>query len=163
MSGYSWVSVVSIFCYLFLLMTFASSNQKSKKVIRTFIGMLAVMILWNGGSLGMRLQIWPSVNFWHHVSLLGIFMSAFGYYQFLEAFLDEDGGYVRYVLAVFFFGVFICNLFTGVFIPLPEVITVLLHYPLMNWKNTQTPKDGSTYAKTGMSKQTSQSFLYLQK
>ena len=60
MSGYSWVSVVSVFCYLFLLLTFASSGQKSKKVIRTFIGMLAIMILWNGGSLGMRLQIWPS-------------------------------------------------------------------------------------------------------
>ena len=85
MSGYSWVSGISIFCYLFLLLSFVSS-RKTERVIKSFEILLVIMILWTGGSVGMRLQIWPSPYVWHHVSLLGIMMLAYGYYQFLEAF-----------------------------------------------------------------------------
>lgn len=133
MSGYSWVSGVSIFCYLFLLLSFISSRKKERE-IKSFEMLLIIMILWTGGSAGMRLQLWPSVNFWHHVSLLGIFMLAYGYYRFLEDFLDEDGGYMRYIMFFSFLAVFLFNLFTGVFIPLPEVVAVgaevqfLYHY-----------------------------------
>ena len=95
MSGYSWVSVVSIFCYLFLLLTFASSGIKTKKVLHTFIAMLAIMILWNGGSLGMRLQLWPSPYFWHHVSLLGMLMVTVGYFHFVLDFLDDKNSHGR--------------------------------------------------------------------
>ena len=49
MSGYSWISVLSLFCYLFLFLTFLVA-EKSKKVIYTFMMLLVVMILWNGGS-----------------------------------------------------------------------------------------------------------------
>ncbi|MBR3867137.1 MAG: hypothetical protein IKM54_05025, partial [Butyricicoccus sp.] len=63
MTGYSWVAVISISCYAFLLMTFVASKKKDK-VIQTFIALLAIMILWNGGSFGMRMQVWPNVNFW---------------------------------------------------------------------------------------------------
>ena len=134
MSGYSWVSVVSIFCYLFLLLTFASSGQKSKKVIRTFIGMLAIMILWNGGSLGMRLQIWPSPYFWHHVSLLGMMMVTVGYFHFSLDFLDDKNSHGRNFWAIFYVVIFLVNCITNFFIPLPEVITTgtkaefLYHY-----------------------------------
>jgi len=121
MSGYSWISGISIFCYLFLLLSFISSRKK-ERVIRSFEILLVVMILWTGGSVGMRLQLWPSVYFWHHVSLLGSFMLAYGYYQFLESFLDEDGGYVRYVLFFVFLAAFVFNVFTGLLIPLPKVV-----------------------------------------
>jgi len=133
MNGYSWVSGISIFCYLFLLLSFLTSGKK-ERVIRSFCTLLVVMICWTGGSVGMRLQIWPSVNFWHHVSLLGIMLLAFGYYQFLEDYLDEDGGYIRYIMLIFGLGVFLFNLITNLFIPLPEVVTVggevqfLYHY-----------------------------------
>ena len=136
MSGYSWVSVVSVFCYLFLLLTFASSGQKSKKVIRTFIGMLAIMILWNGGSLGMRLQIWPSPYFWHHVSLLGMMMVTVSYFHFSLDFLDDRNNHGRNFWAIFYVVIFVINCITNFFIPLPEVTITgtkaefLYHY---NW------------------------------
>ena len=38
MNGYSWISVVSILCYLFLLLTFITSHKK-EKVIRVELGM----------------------------------------------------------------------------------------------------------------------------
>ena len=122
MSGYSWISGISIFCYLFLLLSFLSS-KKTAGVIKSFEVLLVIMILWTGGSLGMRIQLWPGVNFWHHVSLLGMFLLPYGYYRFLLDFLDEKTGYVRPFLFALFFAVFVFNCFTGFFIPLPEVVT----------------------------------------
>ncbi len=135
MSGYSWISGVSIFCYLFLLLSFLSSGKK-ERVLRSFELLLVIMILWTGGSAGMRLEFWPGVNFWHHVSLLGMMLLPFGYYQFLQDFLDQKSSYMRPFLCVFFIAVFVFNCFTGYFIPLPEVVSeggqlkFLYHY---NW------------------------------
>ena len=121
MSGYSWISGISIFCYLFLLVSFVSSKSR-ERIIRTFSFLLLVMILWNGGSVGMRIQLWPSVYFWHHVSLLGMFLLPYGYYQFMMDFLDQENNTMRRFMFVFFLLLFVINCFTGFFIPLPQVI-----------------------------------------
>lgn len=123
MNGYSWVSGISIFCYLFFLLSIVSSKRKVEGAVRSFVVLLIIMLLWTGGSIGMRLQFWPGVNFWHHVSLLGMMLLAVGYYQFLEEFLDERGKFMRLFLFCLFIALFILNCFTGVFIPLPEVIS----------------------------------------
>lgn len=120
MNGYSWISVISISCYAFLLLTFVTA-KKREKVINSFMLMLAFMLLWNGGSFGMRMQFPPSVNFWHHVSISGIFALAYCYLNFLKRFFDEHDN--RHVIwMVIYAGLFIFNCFTGFFIPLPEVI-----------------------------------------
>lgn len=135
MNGYSWVSVISLFCYLFLFLTFLAA-KKSKKVIYTFMALMAVMILWNGGSLGMRLQLWPSVYFWHHVSLLGMLMLPVGYYHFTLDFLEEKSGSGKRFWGVFYPLIFVLNCVTGFFVPLPEVVArsgkvqFIYHY---NW------------------------------
>ena len=121
MNGYSFVSIVSIFCYSFLLLTLAPSAKK-QTVIRSFVILMGIMILWTGGSIGMRLQFWPHVNFWHHVSLLGSMLLPFGYYIFLADFLDERPGATSVILLVSFMAIFVFNVFTGFFIPLPEVV-----------------------------------------
>lgn len=135
MSGYSWISVISIFCYLFLLLTFLAAKSK-ERVIRSFMLLLGIMLLWTSGSFGMRIQLWPNVYFWHHVSLLGMLMIPYGYFQFLLDFLDEHNGHGQKVWLMFYLGLFIFNCFTGFFIPLPQVVesggslSFLYHY---NW------------------------------
>ena len=121
MSGYSWISGISIFCYLFLLVSFVSSKSR-ERVIRAFSFLLLIMILWNGGSMGMRVQLFPSVYFWHHVSLLGMFLLPFGYYQFIMDFLDQENTTMRHIMFVFFILLFFVNCVTGFFIPLPQVV-----------------------------------------
>ena len=120
MTGYSWISVISLFCYLFLFLTFLAA-KKTKRVIHTFMTLLVIMICWNGGSLCMRLQLWPSVNLWHHISLLGMLMLPVGYYLFVLDFLEEKSGWRNFWLG-FYTLMFILNCFTGFFVPLPEVI-----------------------------------------
>ena len=135
MSGYSWISAISIFCYLFLLLSLISS-RKSERVIKSFEVLLVIMILWTGGSAGMRLQFWPSVNFWHHVSLLGMMLLAYGYYSFLRDFLNEKRSYMSAIMLVMFLALFVFNCFTNIFIPLPEVVNeggtlkFLYHYDM---------------------------------
>lgn len=122
MSGYSWISIIALFCYLFLLLTFLAS-RKSEKVIRSFMILMLIMILWAGGSFAMRMQLWPSVNFWHHVSVLGMMMVASGYHLFVLHFLEEKGNHGRYFWMPFHLALFIINCFTGLFVPEPQVIT----------------------------------------
>lgn len=135
MNGYSWIAIFSIFCYLFLLLSFLVSKSK-EKVLRSFSLLLGIMLLWNGGSLGMRIELWPGVNFWHHVSLLGMMMVAYGYYQFILDFLDETNSHGRKFWMFFYPALFVFNCVTNFFIPLPEVIqdgetlSFLYHY---NW------------------------------
>ena len=88
MTGSNAISIIAIFCYFFLLTTFAGSREK-KTEIRSFMQLIAIMILWVGGSFAMRAQLWPSVNFWHHVSVGGMFLLAVGYFHFVLDFLDE--------------------------------------------------------------------------
>ena len=121
MTGYSWISIIALFCYLFLLLTFLAV-KKADKVIRTFMLLMVIMILWVGGSFAMRMQLWPSVNFWHHVSVLGMMLLAAGYFHFVLDFLEEKNSHGRYFWMVFHLLLFVVNCATGFFIPEPLVV-----------------------------------------
>lgn len=121
MASYSWVSIIALFSYLFLLLAFLAA--KKTPVIRSFILLLSFMILSTGGSFLMRVRFWPSVNFWHYVSLLGILMVPSIFFRFFLAFLEEKRSYGSGLWIVFFAVSYVVNLFTQVFIPTPEVVT----------------------------------------
>ena len=120
MSGYSWVSIVALLCYLFLFLTFLPTKQKSK-VIRAFMTLMVIMILWVGGSFAMRTELWPGIVFWHHVSVLGMTLMAAGYFQFTLAFLEEKHHHYKQFWFIFHILLFAVNYFTGLFIPEPVV------------------------------------------
>ena len=84
--------------------------------------LLVIMILWAGGSFAMRAQLWPEVNLWHHISLLGMFLLAAGYFNFIAAFLEESNSNAGYIWGVFYIALFVFNSITGLFIPEPVVI-----------------------------------------
>ena len=121
MTGFSWVPITALFCYLFLFLTFLTSGKK-EKVIRSFMLLMLIMILWAGGSFAMRMQLWPSVNFWHHVSLLGMMMVASGYFCFVLDFLEEKNSFMKWLWGAFHLLLFVFNCITGLFVPEPEVI-----------------------------------------
>ena len=122
MTGSNAISIIAIFCYFFLLTTFAGSKEK-KTEIRSFMQLIAIMILWVGGSFAMRAQLWPSVNFWHHVSVGGMFLLAVGYFHFVLDFLDEKNGHGRWLWMIFHLCLFIFDCITCFFIPEPVLQT----------------------------------------
>ena len=123
MSGYNWVPIVALLCYLFLFLTFLTSKHKNR-VVRAFMGLMIIMIMWVGGSFAMRAELWPGIVFWHHVSLLGMMMVAAGYFQFTLAFLEEKHHHYQKIWFLFHGLLFVFNCFTGLFIPEPQVTYV---------------------------------------
>lgn len=121
MIGYSWIPITALSCYMFLLLTFLFSGKKEKE-IRSFMVLMQIMILWAGGSFAMRMQLWPSVIFWHHVSVLGMMMVASGYNMFVLNFLEEKNGHGKILWMLFHFVLFVFNCITGIFIPEPKVV-----------------------------------------
>ena len=133
MIGYSWVPITALFCYLFLFLTFLAAKKK-ERVIRSFMGLMLIMILWVGGSFSMRMQLWPSVDFWHHVSVLGMILVPPGYYMFVMDFLEEKNARGKYLWMLLHIGIFVFNCLTCWFVPEPEVVNTgssaqfLYHY-----------------------------------
>jgi len=123
MSGSNAISIISIFCYFFLLGTFAGSKEQKSKEIRSFMQLIVIMILWVGGSFAMRAQLWPSVNFWHHVSVGGMFLLAAGYFHFVLDFLEEKNGHGRWFWIIFHLALFVFDCITCFFIPEPVLQT----------------------------------------
>ena len=57
MRSYVFISITALYFYTFLMLAFMSA--KKSRLIRDFIAVLGAMILWTGGSLGMRMELWP--------------------------------------------------------------------------------------------------------
>ena len=117
-SGYNWVSVVSLFCYVFLLLTFLI-NGKSEKVFSKFMLLMTVMIVWVGGSVAMRAELWPGVNFWHHVSVGGMVLAAGVYFLFIVDFLEDKHTKHAWIWCLILFALFVFDCVTCFFIPEP--------------------------------------------
>ena len=121
MVSYSWISVIALLGYLFLFIAFASA--KKSKVIYSFMLLILALIFFSGGSFFMRIRFWPSVNFWHHVSVFGVMMLPYSFYRFYLDFLEERQKRGRVVCLVFFLILYAANFVTGFLIPTPEVVT----------------------------------------
>lgn len=66
------VQIVALIIYVFLLCCFMGRiKETSVKQLRKY---LFACILWVGGSLLMRLQIFPGMRWWYHVSLMGLLL-----------------------------------------------------------------------------------------
>lgn len=119
-NSYESFSIIALFCYSFLSLAFMAA--KKNKIINAFIGWLLLMSLWTLGSLCMRGMQRPSVDFWFHVSLLGLFFLPFAFYNFTAKVLEAENFWCRHFclgLSALCYGI---NLFTEYFLAPPEVV-----------------------------------------
>ena len=95
--------------------------EKSKEM-RAWIVLLGDMALWSLGSLFMRLNVFPSYQFWYYVSLLALFSIAFLVYNYVYQFANYKNGLVR---LIWFGGTVIILVIsaTGYFLAPPEMLT----------------------------------------
>ena len=68
---YISVNITALSCFSLMFVTFLAAKKTPE--IKSFLLVLADCILWSGGSILMRLQMWPGVNFWFTVSLVALF------------------------------------------------------------------------------------------
>lgn len=117
MYSFAIVPVIALFCYMFLLISLLAA--KKDRSIRTFMWLLLLMVAWTAGSLFMRLEYWPSMEFWFHVSLAGILLFPIGLFLFLRTFIGESRLYWIPFWTVVIVLVILINGITGIFLKAP--------------------------------------------
>lgn len=91
MYSYAIIPIIALFCYMFLLISFLAA--KKDRSIWAFMGLLLLMVAWTAGSLFMRLEYWPSIECWFHVSLAGLLLLPVALFLFLRTFIGEKRFY----------------------------------------------------------------------
>ena len=86
MSGvpYLFVNMLALSCFALLFATFLAAKKTPE--IRAFLLLLGACVVWLGGAVLMRLQVWPGLEFWFYVSILTLFAVEWLFYLFLLRF-----------------------------------------------------------------------------
>lgn len=119
MRSYVFISVTALYVYTFLMLAFMSA--KKSRLIRDFIAVLGAMMIWTGGSLLMRLQIWPSYVLWYYISLTGICLAPYAFFCFIRDFCGCRARPVHRIWLVLIAAMNIYNMATGNLVPPPEI------------------------------------------
>jgi len=117
-----YLSSIAVLCYLFMMMIFVNSARD--RIVNSFLLILTAMIFWTGGSLFMRLQVFPSYEFWYHVSLGGLLLMMFSYFRFTLAFINEHKKGISALYLSVLAAIFLINIPTGFFLHWPDIVTV---------------------------------------
>ena len=90
-----FVNVIALCLYMIMIGTFAAA--KKTPAIKAFLIMLVGFLFWTGGSVLMRLQVFPGVTFWFYVSIIGLFCLALLIYLFICSFVQSKAYLVKII------------------------------------------------------------------
>ena len=122
MSDYMYISIIALYCYAFFLMPFLTA--KRNRLINNFIMVLVNMVFWTGGSFLMRARMWPSYEFWYHVSVVGIWMLPCTYLRFIRDYTGEGRKAVDTICTFLLVAGSVINIFTSFFLAPPKIMTI---------------------------------------
>ena len=120
-TGYAFISIIALVCYLFLFLTFIAA--KKNKLIHIFILVLICMILWTGGSFAMRAFLWPGTKFWYDVSILGLTLAPYAFFIFSLEFVGVEASFSKKIWIVLALAANACNIVTSSLLAQPELVT----------------------------------------
>lgn len=120
MSDYLFISITALYCYIFFLIAFLTA--KRSRLINNFIVVLMNMVFWTGGSLLMRAVVWPSYEFWYHVSVIGIWLLPCTYFRFIRDYAGERKRNIDRVLMTLLVAGSAINCATNFFLAPPKLI-----------------------------------------
>lgn len=93
-----WVPISAMLCYSALVAALLSA--KRNQTINALILVLVDCLCWTGGSMLMRLMIFPGYAFWYEVSLQALFVLPCLFANFLFHFVDARHAFSRLVWIV---------------------------------------------------------------
>jgi diguanylate cyclase (GGDEF)-like protein/putative nucleotidyltransferase with HDIG domain len=117
---YLYVNFLAL-CFFILMFTVFAVAKKTPE-IKAFMTVLFGFICWTGGSILMRLQVYPGVPFWFYVSLLSLFSLAVLIYFFVSAFMQVKALLLKVLWSAGTVIVLVLSIF-GVFLAPPTVAT----------------------------------------
>ncbi len=114
-----YINVIAMCCYALMITAFLAAKKNAE--IRSFIMVLTGFMLWTGGSILMRLQIYPGVAFWYYVSILALFALPLLLFYFACSFARIRGKFLKAVLTVLTV-IMLAITPTGIFLAPPEIV-----------------------------------------
>lgn len=120
MSTYGYISIIAMFCYGFMLLTFLAA--KKDKLVNSFLIVLVGQMLWTGGSVFMRMRLWPNYVFWFQASLLGILLLPYAYYRFINAFAGISERLFGKIYLIVMMFCFVINIPNGILLKHPNLV-----------------------------------------
>ncbi len=103
-----YVNLIAMCGYAIIFISFIAA--KKTPVIKTFIALLASFTLWTVGSILMRLQVAPGLDFWYYVSIMSLFCIAVLTYIFVCSFTKIKSGFLKVIWSL---GTIIILILTG--------------------------------------------------
>ena len=79
-----YINVTALCCFALMFVTFLATKKTPE--IWAFMAVLLDCILWSGGSILMRIQMWPGLRFWYAMSLVSLFSMELLFYLFVHTF-----------------------------------------------------------------------------
>lgn len=119
MDIYAFFPTTALGCYLIILLSMLNVRFTALKKI--FTSVLAVYIMWTLGSVCMRLGAGPSLEFWFHVSLSGIYLIPVGTLFFMEMYMYGKVRKASKLLLIVDIVAYLLNLVTGGWMVPPPV------------------------------------------
>ncbi|NCC69209.1 MAG: hypothetical protein EOM14_13645, partial [Clostridia bacterium] len=95
---YLYVNLTALCCFVLIFITFLAAKKTPE--IRSFIFLMLDFILWTGGSILMRLQLFPGIEFWYYISVLALFSLATLAYFFVCSFVHIKGSFLKIIWGI---------------------------------------------------------------
>lgn len=116
--SFIYINIAAFLCFSLMFVAFCAAERSRE--MRAWLVLLGDMVLWSGGSVFMRLNVFPSYEFWYYVSLLALFSIAFLVYNYVYQFANVRNGLTR---VIWFIGtiVILAISATGYFLAPPKV------------------------------------------
>lgn len=116
--SYIYINIAAFLCFALMFVAFCAAERSRE--MRAWLLLLGDMVLWSGGSVFMRIGVFPSYEFWYYVSLLALFSIAFLVYNYVYQFANVKNALVR---MAWFLGTVVILVIsaTGYFLAPPEL------------------------------------------
>lgn len=116
---YLFVNLIAMCGYAVIFIAFIAA--KKNREVKSFIALITAFLVWCGGSILMRIQAAPGLDFWYYVSILSLFCIAPLEYIFVCTFTRTNEKLLR---TIWFAGTFVILVLTafGVFLKPPQAL-----------------------------------------
>lgn len=116
--SFIYINIAAFLCFSLMFLAFFAAERSRE--MRAWLVLLGDMVLWSGGSVFMRLNVFPCYEFWYYVSLLALFSIAYLVYDYVYQFANVRNGLERLIWLVGTVVILIVAA-TGFFLAPPEV------------------------------------------
>lgn len=115
-----FINITVLCCFSLMFVTFLATKKTPE--IWAFLAVLLDCILWSGGSVLMRLQMWPGLKFWYAVSLVALFSMELLFYFFVHTFAKRKGKFLLIVFTIWTLAI-IPGTISGFYLSAPTSVT----------------------------------------